>query len=273
MAMIVAYKMDGLGNDFLIIDRRFSSIDLDKEKIIKLGKRDSIGFDQIIFIDKEIENNFPITIFNSDGNEINACGNGSRCVAYLLSKEKKIKNIFLKTKERILKAEIIDNLLVRINMGKPIFDWEKIPLSKNLDYKNIDILLSNKKKLTNGFALNLGNPHIIFFVNDCLKFDLKKIGPEIENYSLFPEKCNVTLAQINDKDNITVNVWERGAGLTKACGSAACATAVAGHLKGFSNNVVNIKFHQGILKIEYDKNQNIFMTGPVSDIKKIKLEI
>ena len=272
MTTINAYKMDGLGNDFVIIDRRTKNVNLSKEKIIELGKRDNVGFDQIIFIDKEVSGGQQLVFFNSDGNEVSACGNGSRCVAYLLCKEKKINNVSLKTKERILKAEIIANLSVKINMGRPIFDWNKIPLSKNLDYKNINIVI-DKKTYNEGFALNVGNPHIVFFVKNCFDVDLKKVGPQIENYNIFPEKCNVTFAQVNDRKNIIINVWERGAGLTKACGTAACATVVASYLKKLTESKVNIKFKEGILNLELDKNENIFMTGPVSEVKKIKLEI
>ena len=272
MTIINAYKMDGLGNDFLIIDRRVIKINISKEQIIELGKRDKIGFDQIIFIDDQVENIYPLMIYNSDGNEVTACGNGSRCIAYILGKEKKTNNILLKTRERILKSEIIGDYSVKIDMGKPVFDWDKIPLSKNLNHKNIDIDISNKK-FTNGYALNVGNPHIIFFVKNCFDIDLKKIGPEIENHAIFPEKCNVTFAHVKDKNNIEVNVWERGAGLTKACGTAACATAVASSQKGLTNEKINIKFKEGILSIELDKNLNIFMTGPVSEIQKIQLKL
>ena len=129
------------------------------------------------------------------------------------------------------------------------------------------------KIFTDGFCLNVGNPHIIFFVKDCFEYDLKKLGPKIENHELFPEKINVTFAQIDDKNNITVNVWERGAGLTKACGTAACATAVASSMKKLTENNIDIKFKEGILNINIDKNLNIFMTGSVSDIKPTKLEI
>jgi len=272
MSVINAFKMDGLGNDFIIIDRRKNSVNLSKENIVKLGKRNNIGFDQIIFIEKEVDETFPITIFNSDGGEISACGNGSRCVAYLLSKDKNIKKIKLKTNNRLLDAKIVGNFNVRLEMGKPIFDWDKIPLSNKLNHDNIALNIGDKI-LTNGFSLNVGNPHIIFFVKDCFENDLRILGPKIENHELFPEKTNVTFAQINDKKNITVNVWERGAGLTKACGTAACATAVASSIKKLTDNSVNIKFKEGILNIEIDKSLNIFMTGLVSDIKNIKIEI
>jgi len=275
MATITAFRMDGLGNDFLIIDRREKNIHFSKEKIIELADRKKIGFDQIIFLEKEENNTTPILIFNSDGNEVAACGNGTRCVSYLLGKEKNLNNILLKTTERTLDTEIVGNLTVRVNMGKPLFDWTQIPLSKKLDHKNINIEIIDAKnnKFNEGFALNVGNPHLIFFVKNCFDFNLRELGPKLEHNELFPEQCNVTLAQVVDKNNITVNVWERGAGLTKACGTAACATAVASFLKNLTERNCNIKFKEGILNINFDENENIFMTGPVSDIKKIDINI
>ena len=272
MALINAFRMDGLGNDFVIIDRRKNSIDLTKEKIVELGSRSNIGFDQIIFIEKEKENFFPITIFNSDGGEISACGNGSRCVAYLLGKNLNTKEIKLKTNNRLLNAKIVGNLQVELEMGKPLFSFKDIPLSKTINPADITLEINNKT-FTGGFCVNVGNPHIIFFVNNCFEHDLKKIGPKIENHDLFPEKTNVTMAQVIDENNITVNVWERGAGLTKACGTAACATAVAALKNKLANDKVNIKFKEGSLNIKIDKTDNIFMTGPVSEVKKIGLEI
>ena len=129
------------------------------------------------------------------------------------------------------------------------------------------------KKFTDGFSLNVGNPHIVFFVKDCFENDLKILGPKIENHELFPERTNVTFAQIDDENNITVNVWERGAGLTKACGTAACATAVAAFIKKLTKNDINIKFEEGSLNIKIDADLNIFMRGPVSEIKHTSLEI
>ena len=276
MPIINAFRMDGLGNKFVIVDRRKNLVNISKEKIIHLGSLKSfhreIGFDQIIFIEKEEDKVFPITIFNSDGGEVSACGNGSRCVAYLLGKDLNTKEIKLKTINRILNAKIIGNLKVELEMGKPIFEWDKIPLSKKIDHSDITLNIDNKI-FANGFSLNVGNPHIIFFVEDCFKFDLKILGPKIENHLLFPEKTNVTFAQVDDKNNITVNVWERGAGLTKACGTAACATAVAATIKNLTKNDINIKFKEGNLNIKIDKNLNIFMRGAVSDIKYTKLEI
>jgi diaminopimelate epimerase len=276
MPMIKAFRMDGLGNKFIIVDRRNDLVNVSKEKIIHLGKLESfhrdLGFDQIIFIEKEVDKVFPITIYNSDGNEVSACGNGSRCIAYLLGKDLNIKKIRLKTNNRLLDATIIGDFDVELAMGKPIFEWDKIPLSKKIDSKNITLNMV-VEILTNGFSLNVGNPHIIFFVKDCFKYDLKILGPKIENHKLFPEKINVTFAQVDNKNNITVNVWERGAGLTKACGTAACATAVVATLKKLTENNINIKFKEGSLNIRIDENLDIFMRGPVSGIKHTKLEI
>jgi diaminopimelate epimerase len=276
MAVINAFRMDGLGNNFIIIDRRKNSIDISKEKILELSSRVSfhrnIRFDQLIFIEEEVDKAFPITIFNSDGNETSACGNGSRCVAYLLSKDLNTKKIKLKTSNRYLDANIIGDFYVKLGMGKPVFDWDKIPLIKKLDHTNINLNIDDKI-FNNGFCLNVGNPHIIFFVKDCFEYNLKILGPKIENHELFPEKINVTFAQIDDKNNITVNVWERGAGLTKACGTAACATAVASFLKKLTKSDINIKFKKGTLNIKIDQDLGIFMSGPVSDIKHTRLEI
>ena len=276
MPTIKAFRMDGLGNKFVIVDRRKDLVDISKEKIIHLGNLESyhrdIGFDQIIFIEKEVDKAFPITIFNSDGNEISACGNGSRCIAYLLGKDLNTKTVRLKTNNRLLKAKILGELDVELAMGKPIFEWDKIPLSKKIDHSDVTLNI-NDKIFTNGFCLNVGNPHIIFFVKDCFEHDLKILGPKIENHELFSEKTNVTFAQVDNRNNITVNVWERGAGLTKACGTAACATAVAATIKKLTENNINIKFKEGNLNIKIDKDLNIIMRGPVSDIKYTKLEI
>ena len=189
-----------------------------------------------------------------------------------MSKNLNVNQIRLKTNNRSLNAKIVGNLMVELEMGKPLFNFEDIPLSKTVNPADVSLNVQGEK-FTGGFCLNVGNPHIVFFVDDCFKYDLKEIGPLIENHELFPEKTNVTLAQILDKRNILVNVWERGAGLTKACGTAACATAVAGKNKKLVENKVAIKFKEGILNIVLDEKNNIFMTGPVSEIKNIKVEI
>ena len=275
MNKLVAYKMDGLGNDFIIFDKRKKSISLTKDQIIKISDRSSVGCDQVIFIDNDKSNNPCLTFYNSDGSEINACGNGSRCVAYLLMKENNMKKISMKTKAGILQAELDNNNLVSINIGQPNFEWKKIPLFKEMGNKNLKIKINsiNGKETIGGFSINVGNPHVIFFVENINEFNLKAIGPKIENHEYFPEKCNVTLASIKNKNNIKVNVWERGVGLTKACGTAACATAVSGAVLKLNERCVDIEFSEGLLNIDWKMDNNIYMTGKVSEVKKITVNI
>ena len=275
MNKLVAYKMDGLGNDFIIFDIRKKSVSLTKEQIIKISDRNNIGCDQVIFIENDENSNAFLKFYNSDGGEISACGNGSRCVAYLLMKENNNKKISLGTKVGILQAELNDKNLVCINMGQPNFEWDKIPLVKKMDNKNLEIKINgvDGKEITGGFALSVGNPHIIFFVEDFNRFNLKDIGPKIEHHNYFPEKCNVTLASIKNKNHVKVKVWERGVGLTKACGTAACATAVSGAVLKLSERCVDIEFAEGLLNIDWKKDNNIYMTGKVSEVKKITVNI
>ena len=270
MALINAYRMDGLGNNFVIIDRRKNALEISKDKIVSIANKKIVPFDQLITLEKEEKNTFPIKIYNPDGIEATACGNGARCVAYLIFQEKKQKNISIKTKERVLSAEVVGKQNVEINMGKPKFGWEEVPLSESMNTKQVNIDLLEKEH-GNGFCLNVGNPHIIFFVKDCSKIDIKKLGPKIENYKFFPERTNVTFAQVLDKKNIKVNVWERGAGQTKAGGTAACAVTVAASIKGLTDKSLQIHFKEGNLQIDYKKE--VFMAGPVSEVKKIDLEI
>jgi len=272
---IKAFKMDGLGNDFVIIDRRKNEINLSKEQIIKIGDRNNVGFDQIIFIEKEVKDVFPIKIYNPDGIEVGACGNGSRCIAYLISKENNQKTVKLEAEKKILEAEILSEKLVRINMGLPKFEDDKsIPIKEGLDPRKVSIDFM-KKEYGNGICVNVGNPHIVFFVKDCEKIDIQKIGPKIENHHYFPERINVTFAEVaDDCENIKVNVWERGAGQTKACGTAACATVVAGYLNQLTEKICKVHFKEGALDIAFDMGGgNVYMTGSVSDIKEIILKI
>jgi len=270
-----AYKMDGLGNDFIIFDNRKKSFSLTKDQIIKISDRKNIGCDQVIFIENDDSNDSFLKFYNSDGGETSACGNGSRCVAYFLMEEENKKNVSLKTKVGILHASLSDKNSVRINMGQPNFKWDKIPLIKEMDHKNLNIKINSKdgKEIIGGFSLNVGNPHVIFFVEDTDKFNLNEIGPKIENHNYFPQRCNVTIANAKNAKHVKVKVWERGAGLTKACGTAACATGVASAELKLTDRETNIEFHEGYLNINWYKDNNIYMTGKVSKIKKITVII
>ena len=272
---IKAFKMDGLGNDFVIIDQRYQNYNLTKDQIIKICDRKFIGCDQLIFIKKSDEKDAGLEFYNSDGSISGACGNGTRCVADLLSKENNDKEIILWTSSGVLKSQILDDNLVETEIGVPKTNWNEIPLNQNLDTKNLNIKIVNKNNIEHvgGTSVNVGNPHVVFFVDNIEDYDLKKIGPEIENHKYFPEKCNVTLAQVINKKLIKVKVWERGAGLTKACGTAACATAVAANINELTGKTTDIEFALGKLSISIDENNSIHMKGPVSDIKNIEINI
>jgi diaminopimelate epimerase len=272
---IKAFKMDGLGNDFVIIDQRNQSYNLNKDQIIKICDRSFIGCDQLIFIQKTDRKDANLEFYNSDGSVSGACGNGTRCVADLLSKENDDKEIILWTSSGRLKSQILGDNLVETEIGIPKTNWNEIPLNKDLNTKNLNIKIISKDNIehTGGTAVNVGNPHIVFFVDNIEDYDLKKIGPEVENHKYFPEKCNVTLAKVVNKKLIRVKVWERGAGLTKACGTAACATAVAANINGLTDKKTDIEFALGKLSISIDENNSIHMKGPVSDIKNIEINI
>ena len=274
---IKAFKMDGLGNDFIIIDQRSQNFNLNKDQIIKVCDRNFIGCDQLILIKKNKTNDADaeLVFYNSDGSISGACGNGTRCVAEFLSRENGQKEITVLTESGSLKSNIIGNKLVETEIGIAKTDWQEIPLISKMNTKNlkIEIIDDNNIKFIGGTAVNVGNPHIIFFVEEIEKFDLKNLGPKIEHHEFFPEKCNVTLAKVINKNLIKVKVWERGAGLTKACGTAACATVVAANINGLVDKKTDIEFELGKLSISIDQNNSIHMKGPVSDIENIEINI
>ena len=272
---IKAFKMDGLGNDFVIIDQRIQHLNLSKDQIIKICDRSFIGCDQLILIKKNRKIDAGLEFYNSDGSISGACGNGTRCIADFLSKESDKKEVTVWTSSGLLKSKILRNNLVETEIGIPKTNWEEIPLSRKLNTEDleIEIIDKNNKKHIGGIAVNVGNPHIVFFVNDIENFDLIKIGPKIENHEMFPEKCNVTLAKIMSKNLIKVKVWERGAGLTKACGTAACATAAAANIKGLTDKNTEIEFELGRLTISIDEKNSIHMKGSVSNIQEIDFKL
>ena len=194
---IKAFKMDGLGNDFVIIDQRTQDFNLSKDQIIKICDRNYIGCDQLILIKKNREIDAGLEFYNSDGSTSGACGNGTRCVADLLAKENDKKEIILWTSGGI-KIKILGNNLVETEIGIPKTNWEEIPLSENLDTKNLNIKIldKNNKDTIGGTAVNVGNPHVVFFVDNIEDYDLEKIGPEIENHNFFLKNVMLHLLKL-----------------------------------------------------------------------------
>ena len=207
-----------------------------------------------------------VKFYNSDGSKTKACGNAARCAAFLLLKEFKKKKIIFQTEAALLNASLTKNNQVSVDIGKAYFRWKQIPLKRKIDINKIDFKINN---FSNPFVVNVGNPHIVFFVKNLKKINLKKVGPKIEKLSLFPERINVNFAKILNNNKIALRVWERGAGITKACGTGASATTVA----AVKNKLINkktcyVQMEGGELKIEYKKNGHIVMTGPIKTIKK-----
>ena len=255
-------KMHGLGNDFVIIDSRNNNYIIN-EKNIRLisNRRLGVGCDQVIEIKDSKSADIFMKIYNSDGSEAEACGNATRCVAGILFASSPKKKILIETVSGILKAESEANGNIKVDMGKPKLGWQDIPLSKNIDEINFE-----QFSLKNGFAVNLGNPHVVFFVEDLKNFTIDKIGPFIETNELFPQKVNVEICQIISDQKIRVMVWERGAGKTLACGSGACAVLVAAYKKGLSKEIAEIQLDGGSLNISWNikTDNHLIMSGPVS---------
>ena len=261
--------MHGLKNDFIIIDARTKKIFLNKKNIKKISDRKKgLGCDQVVIIEKPKKKKTSafIKFYNADGSITKACGNAARCVAFLLMKECKTKKIALETESTLLNASLAKNNHVSVDIGKAYFKWKQIPLKRKININKINFNVDSYIKPA---LVNVGNPHIIFFMKNLKKINLKKVGPKIEKNHLFPERINVNFAKILKNNKIELRVWERGVGITKACGTGASATAVA----AIKNKLINkricyIHMDGGKLKIEYKKNGHIVMTGPTKTIKK-----
>lgn len=261
-------KMNGLGNDFVVVDARDSGQRFSAATVQKIGDRHTgIGFDQMIVMERPRASGADVfmRIYNADGSEIDACGNASRCIAALVAEEMGRTGITLQTNAGLLAAEVRGDL-VTVDMGRPRFDWDQIPLAHEVaDTTGIDLKIGpiDAPILDGPSVANVGNPHAIFWVSDVMAYDLARFGPLLETHPMFPERANISLAQVVAPDRIKVRVWERGAGLTLACGTAACAVAVSAARKGLTGRKVTIELPGGPLSIEWRlSDEHILMTGP-----------
>jgi diaminopimelate epimerase len=200
-------------------------------------------------------------IRNADGGEVAACGNASRCVASLLMAEKKTEHVIIETAAGLLDAEARGDGSVSVDMGRVSFDWRDIPLSKPADTLHLDV---SAGPLRDGVAVNVGNPHAVYFVADAAAVPLEAVGPIIENHTMFPERTNVEVAEVLGPERIRLRVWERGVGVTRACGSGACATLVAAARRGLTGRNAEVVLDGGRLSIEWLKDDHVLMTGPVA---------
>lgn len=262
-------KMQGLGNDFILLDfEEFKKTNKNPDQLALMlcDRKFSIGADGLIIVNPEVKNTDIGWIFyNSDGTMAQMCGNGMRCFAKYVTDKKIIKKqkFSVETKAGIIEPELLENGEIKVNMNLPILDWKKIPFG---DKKNLDYNLKIKDKTFSINAVSMGNPHCIIFTKEDTMLLAKNYGPEIERHQLFPEKTNVEFVNIISRKEVTLSVWERGCGITLACGTGACATTVAGILRGFLDNTVKVNLPGGTLNIEWlgsKKNTNypVFMTG------------
>lgn len=271
-ASIPFVKMNGLGNDFVVIDARETPVRLSAEQIARIADRaEGVGCDQLILLEPAADTQSGVDLFmriyNADGGEVFACGNATRCIADRLFRETGEKAAIIETKAGRLRAWDAGDGLVSVDMGVPRFGWEEIPLAEEFrDTRGIELQIGpiDAPVLHSPSVVNVGNPHAVFWVDDVEAHDLARFGPLLENHPVFPERANISLAHVTAPDAITLKVWERGAGLTKACGTAACAAAACAARKGLTGRNVQVTLPGGALAIEWREDTGrITMTGPV----------
>mgnify|MGYP001047814127 CR=1 FL=1 len=251
-------KMHGLGNDFVVLDARQNALLPITSGLARAlaDRRTGIGCDQLILLEPSGKADFRMRIFNNDGSEVGACGNASRAVALLHGKPARIE-----TAGGLIEARPAENGIA-VDMGTPRFGWEEIPLAYAMDTQSMPVAWED---LENPMAINVGNPHVVFFVDDADGVELERLGPQIEHDPIFPDRVNVNVAQIANRKAILLRVWERGAGLTRACGTGACATAVAAMRKGLVDREVEVTLPGGTLTIAWSNDGRIVMTGPAAE--------
>ena len=260
-------KMNGLGNDFVVIDGRARSVAVTEDMVRAAADRKTgVGCDQFILMDKSVFADLRMRIWNSEGGEVEACGNASRCVADIVLNETGAEEVSIETLGGLLKCSRAGDGLISVDMGEPAFHWTEIPLAEEFyDTTAIELQIGpiDDPILHTPSVVNVGNPHAIFWVEDVEAYELGKIGPLLENHPVFPDRANISLAHVVDPNHVIMKVWERGAGLTRACGTAACAGAVAAARKGLTERDVRITLPGGDLHISWRQSDNrIIMTGP-----------
>ncbi len=259
-------KMNGLGNDFAVFDARVRTIAISADMARRVADREhGAGADQVIFLEPSSRADVFMRILNADGSEVAACGNATRCIAMLLAKETGRPDVTIETAAGLLTAHVGEHGLISADMGQPRFGWAEIPLARQMDTAALDfrVEVPGCPALERPSAVNVGNPHCIFWVESHAPYDLARIGPRVETDALFPERVNVMLARVVSPELIELAVWERGAGLTRACGTGAVATAVAAARIGLASRNVTVQLPGGRLQVEWRACDNhIIMTGP-----------
>ncbi|MDI6800843.1 MAG: diaminopimelate epimerase [Thermodesulfovibrionales bacterium] len=280
-------KMHGLGNDFIVIDTRVEGAGLRSQKLEELSKklchrRFGIGADQMLLLYPSETADFRMRIFNADGSEVEMCGNGIRCFAkYIWDRKLSDKDVLMiETIAGIIKPaksrKNSDELLVKVDMGEPIFEPEKIPvnISQQSEEKIIDYPLKINDREFKITCVSMGNPHAVIFLNDDISgFSVSDYGQVIENHPIFPKKANVEFVNVNNRNEVSMRVWERGSGETMACGTGASAAGVAAMLKGLTEKKVTVHLSGGDLLIEWAEDKHVYMTGPAVETFEGKIKV
>ena len=256
-------KMHGLGNDFVVLDARRTPIRLGPGAAAAIADRKTgVGCDQLILLKPPSDRRADIAmhIYNADGSEPGACGNAARCIARLALDETGRRQITIETPSGLIQGVAAGDL-VTVDMGKARLDWREIPLAQEMDTEALPIALGG---LDQPVATSMGNPHATFFVADAEAVPLAELGPVLEHHPLFPERVNVGIAEMRGRDRMRLRVWERGAGITRACGTGACAAAVAAVRRGLGERRIAVEVDGGALTIDYRADGSVLMTGPVA---------
>ena len=256
-------KMHGLGNDFVIIDARARAISLSETSLRTLAdRRRGVGCDQVLIIDPPADGGVAagMRIYNADGSPAQACGNGTRCVASLLMDEAGADSLVICTVAGPLACTRADGI-VTADMGPTRGGWDEIPLAKPADTDRLDIA---EGPLSGPVAVNIGNPHLVFFVEDAEAVDLATHGPVLERHPMLPERANIEVVQVLAPDRLRMRVWERGDGITQACGTGACAAVVAAHRRGLIGRKATVFLDGGTLDIEFREDGHVLMSGPTA---------
>ena len=256
--------MNGAGNAFAIFDGRAATFAPTAEQVRQIAE--DLNADQVIAMERDAQRDVFMRIWNSDGGEVSACGNATRCIGQLLLDETGKDQITIQTEADMLKASRAANGLVTVDMGSPLLGWEDIPLSEKMDVRGVDIKIGpiDNPILSRPAVVSMGNPHAVFFVDTIEAFDIPALGPLVEWHPVFPEGANVGFAKVIDRQTIRLRVWERAAGLTKACGTGACAALVCAARAGLTDRKARLILDGGELVIEWrESDDRVLMTGPV----------
>jgi diaminopimelate epimerase len=263
-------KMNGIGNDIVVLDLRPDSVPVTEADARAIARKEAVPFDQlmVLYPPRAPGTEAYVRIYNSDGSEAQACGNGMRCVVSRDVKATGRREFIYETRAGLIPAHYENDDKITVDMGKPRFGWRDIPLAEEFrDTRAIELQIGpiDAPVLHSPSVVSMGNPHAVFWVDDPYAYELTKFGPLLENHPIFPERANISLASVKDREHIVMRTWERGAGLTKACGSAACAVAVSAARTKRTGRKVHLSLPGGDLDIEWrESDDHVLMTGPAA---------